>query len=64
MAIKKFTHSDIWDEKLGIGEKKPRVVRCICGWKSDRDYDVRIKPAFAKHKREAKAAEKLAAEQA
>jgi len=53
----KTRHSDIWDERLNHGEKKPRVVRCTCGWKSDRDYDVRIKPAFAQHKRDAKAAD-------
>lgn len=46
-------HEAIWDEKLGYHERKPRVVRCTCGWQSQRDFDVRIKPAFAQHKREA-----------
>lgn len=48
-------HEAIWDERLGYHERKPRVVRCTCGWQSERDFDVRIKPAFAQHKRDAAA---------
>lgn len=48
-------HEAIWDEMLAIGEKKQRIVRCTCGWSSHLGYDNTIKPAFAQHKRDAKA---------
>lgn len=54
------THTAIWDERLAYGEKKTRIVRCTCGWASVRGYDSTIKPAFAQHKRDAKAAEQEA----
>ncbi len=48
-------HKPRYSKMLGIGVKEKRTITCSCGWVGHNDFDVRIKPEFAQHKRDEKA---------
>lgn len=51
MATVHYPH---YSKEAGYKERVERVISCSCGWISPLDYDVRNKPLFAQHKRDAK----------